>query len=134
MNDVNSSVKMAASPGAPEPSPASPCTEQELAQLKLKQLELLGELRAEVLDLQYFLNCVRKGEGDIKTYSGYITKTKKDIDDLIAQLQDGSFVRHIKNIWEQVGFCPLLLTPNADFRPRSSCTISTCLIVVSRIF
>ena len=109
MNDVTSPMAMAAPPGPAEP-PASPEADKELSQLKL-----LGVLRTEGLDLQNFLDCVRKGEADIKTYGGYITKTKNDIDDLIGQLQDGSSARHIKNIWEQAGFCPLLLNPDNDF-------------------
>jgi hypothetical protein len=112
MNDVKSPMAMAAPPGPSEP-PASPDAPKDLLQLKL-----LGVLRTEVLDLQNFLDCVRKGEADIKTYSGYITKTKKDIDDLIGQLQDGSSARHIKNIWEQAGFCPLLMTPHNDFQAQ----------------
>ncbi|MDD2902681.1 MAG: hypothetical protein PHU44_09645 [Syntrophales bacterium] len=108
MNGIGTPAPLAASPGFPAPS--SPDTNKESSPYKL-----LGELRAELLELQIFLNRVRKGEADIKTYSGYVTKTKKDIDDLIGQLTDGSSIRHIKNIWEQISFCPLLLAPNSDF-------------------
>ena len=108
--DVTPPMEMAAPPSA---SPDFPQANQESL-----HLQLLGVLRTEILDLQNFLDCVRKGEADIKTYNGYIAKTKKDIDDLIAKLPDGSSARHIKNIWEQAGFCPLLLSPNADFPAR----------------
>jgi len=105
--DVTPPMEMAAPPSAP---PDLPEANQESS-----HLQLLGVLRTEILDLQNFLDCVRKGDADIKTYSGYIAKTKKDIDDLIAKFQDGPSARHVRNIWEQAGFCPLLQTPDNDF-------------------
>src|ERR1044072_100949 len=90
-------------------------TVSPVANLSGGKLERLRELRAEVQDLQRVLESVRRGESTLKTYSGYVKKTLKDIRELLTSIKDGDAIRHLHNSWEQMSSNPLLLNPEGDF-------------------
>lgn len=104
---------------APPPPPGEVTAGQQLAQegltLTVAQLDSLRELRAEVQDLGNLLNHVRNGQAILKTYAGYIQKTRTDIDALMEELSGGDTLRHLSNAWEQMSANPLLVDPEQDF-------------------
>jgi hypothetical protein len=71
-----------------------------------------------MISLQEILDNVRQGQTILSTYKDYINKTKDDINDLMEEIDDGDTVRRIRNTWEQMSACPLLLKPDAKFDPQ----------------
>jgi hypothetical protein len=98
---------------APPPSGAYPAD---------SRFTLLRKLRAEVQDLQAVFESVHKGQITIKSYAGYVEKTRQDIAQIMEALrgdmEDSDTIRHLHNAWEQMMVNPIMADPNADFTPE----------------
>jgi hypothetical protein len=87
-----------------------------------ERLDRLRELRVEIQDLQKVLARIGSGQSHLSTFAPYIVRTRGDIDALlvaidgIGEVGDDSAdsIRHIRNLWEQIGVCPLMLTPEKE--------------------
>lgn len=75
----------------------------------------LGNLRAEVQDLQKILHLVGTGQASLSDHAGYIKKTTADISVIVGDLkEEGDWactIRHIRNLWEQMKSTPVLVDP-----------------------
>jgi hypothetical protein len=100
----------------------------------LDWLQHLREARAEVRDLQVVLEKVRNGETTLKVYADYIRKTMDDIGQLMAKIQNGDSVRHLRNLWEQIAVNPALLDPEASFDAREQLQLLSMLDVQCKGF
>jgi len=86
------------------------------------RLDRLRELRVEIQDLQKVLARIGSGQSHVRTFAQYITRTRTDVDALIGKLDgigeigddSADSIRHVRNLWEQISVCPLMVTPEVE--------------------
>jgi hypothetical protein len=116
-----STRRMLPSPGGDAKPDSKPKSRQERE--RDAKLDLLRELRAEVQGLQSLLVNVRDGQVTLRTYAGYIERSRREIsalfDRIHAVLPDGEVahgdnIRHIHNQWQMLMCSPIITNPGGE--------------------
>ncbi len=79
----------------------------------------LRELRDEIQDLRVALEHVAKGEATLLEYADYIRGTREDVEELLRDIPGADPVRHVTNLWEQIGQSTVIKDPTTAFDPQT---------------